>query len=135
MRGCYRGTVATWARDVPFSLLYFPLYANVERYLSSKTDQRFTAVLVSAMGAGAVAAFLSTPMDVIKTRVQAQRSTDMSAPVLRWVPTALRTVREEGPAALFRGALPRVFVIAPLFGVALSVYEFKSAMESQGYVI
>jgi solute carrier family 25 aspartate/glutamate transporter 12/13 len=36
-----------------------------------------------------------------------------------------RTVRAEGFRALFKGVLPRVMVISPLFGIALAVFELQ----------
>ena len=33
-----------------------------------------------------------------------------------------RMAASEGPSAFFKGALPRVMVIAPLFGIAQAVY-------------
>merc|ERR1711934_802404 len=34
LQGLYRGTPATLLRDVPFSLIFFPLFANLKKYLS-----------------------------------------------------------------------------------------------------
>ena len=36
IRGMYTGTPATLCRDVPFSILFFPAYANVKKALSNE---------------------------------------------------------------------------------------------------
>eukprot|EP00121_Abeoforma_whisleri_P016710 Awhi_evm1s15322 len=62
----------TLLRDVPFSAMYFPLYASLKERMSDSTNGLSVEGLLLA-GAGAVvpAAFLTTPMDVVKTRMQA----------------------------------------------------------------
>lgn len=41
-------------------------------------------------------------------------------------------MREEGPSAFFKGALLRVMVIAPLFGIAQMVYYLGIAEAMMG---
>ena len=64
----------------------------------------------------------STPLDVIKTRMQATPPPGV-APYKGWVPTVTRIVSEEGAGALFKGVGPRTIIISPLFGIALMVKE------------
>jgi solute carrier family 25 aspartate/glutamate transporter 12/13 len=65
----YRGTAATLSRDVPFSILFFPGYANLKKYLADdKGNNSLLSLLIAGGGAGAVAAASVTPSDVIKTR-------------------------------------------------------------------
>lgn len=65
----YQGTLATLARDVPYSLIFFPLYANIKALLAdSKGNNSMISVLFSGVTAGAVAAGAVTPTDVVKTR-------------------------------------------------------------------
>ena len=70
IRGMYTGTLATLSRDVPFSLLFFPGYANLKKLTAdSKTGENSTLSLLFSGGlAGSVAAAAVTPSDVIKTR-------------------------------------------------------------------
>ncbi len=40
------------------------------------------------------------------------------------LPNTLRTViREEGPSALFKGVVPRMVVVGPLFAITLLAFE------------
>uniref|UniRef100_A0A6U4Z2N9 Mitochondrial carrier protein n=1 Tax=Hemiselmis andersenii TaxID=464988 RepID=A0A6U4Z2N9_HEMAN len=123
IRGMYQGTVSTFMRDVPFSIVYFSLYGVFRRKLADENGK------ISAFGAlgastcaGIVGASGSTPLDVIKTRLQAKTAPGV-APYKGWVPTVSRIVAEEGAMALFKGVGPRTIIISPLFGIALMVKE------------
>ena len=78
--GLFRGYEATLLRDLPFSTMYFPLYVHLkigtEPVLEALhvANPATAALLFAGLGAGAVASFLTTPFDVIKTRVQSQQS-------------------------------------------------------------
>jgi len=70
--GLYRGYGITIFREVPFSLLQFPMYENMKTFIRTRrSDGDVPAVQAAACGSfsGAVAAAATTPMDVIKTRV------------------------------------------------------------------
>ncbi len=69
LKGLYTGTAATLSRDVPFSLLYFPGYANLKALLADERgNNSFTDNLIAGGVAGAIAAGAVTPTDVVKTR-------------------------------------------------------------------
>lgn len=67
LRGLYRGTVSTLCRDVPFSMLFFQSFASCRSFLSdhSKPDssEAISHLLLSGIAAGAVSAYLVTPLD------------------------------------------------------------------------
>ena len=69
--GLYRGGLATLAREVPFSLIQFPLWelfkAEVVKHEGRCTTPTESA-LCGALG-GIVAAAMTTPLDVVKTRM------------------------------------------------------------------
>jgi solute carrier family 25 aspartate/glutamate transporter 12/13 len=69
IRGMYQGTAATLTRDVPFSVLFFPSYANLKKAFADHRGENSTFSLLAAGGiAGALAAAVVTPTDVVKTR-------------------------------------------------------------------
>lgn len=69
LRGMYSGTLATLARDVPFSILFFPGYANLKALVANEKGENSVGSQLFAGGiAGAFAAGAVTPTDVIKTR-------------------------------------------------------------------
>ena len=70
--GLYRGYGITIFREVPFSLLQFPIYEKLKsRIRVSRKDEDVPALHAAACGSfsGAISAAATTPMDVIKTRV------------------------------------------------------------------
>ncbi|CAH8580141.1 unnamed protein product [Heterobilharzia americana] len=69
--GLYKGSRACFLRDIPFSAIYFTAYNNLKKYFSD--NEGFNSpisLLAAATISGAPAAFLTTPADVIKTRLQ-----------------------------------------------------------------
>jgi hypothetical protein len=69
LRGLYSGTIATLSRDVPFSLIFFPGYANLKAMLADeKGNNSILSLLVTGGTAGSLSAGLVTPTDVVKTR-------------------------------------------------------------------
>lgn len=69
LKGLYQGTAATLSRDVPFSVLFFPGYANIKAMMADKDgNNSMVSNLVAGVAAGALASGAVTPSDVIKTR-------------------------------------------------------------------
>jgi hypothetical protein len=74
-KGLYKGTLATLARDVPFSLIFFASVSYFRELATPPgTKSSFPVIFTSGILSGAVAAALVTPMDVIKTKLQVQDS-------------------------------------------------------------
>ncbi len=71
---------------------------------------------------GALAASSVTPADVIKTRLQVEaRPGQMQYNNI--LDCFWKILVSEGPAAFFKGVMPRVFRSGPQFGVTLLTYE------------
>jgi len=123
-RGLYKGVVVTWMRDVPFSLIYFPLYANLSKRMADKETGKTSLphVLLSAASAGAFAAGLLTPMDMVKTRYQAAGADKLYTGILDCF---VKTFKAEGFFGMFKGAMPRMMAQAPLFGISLTAFELQ----------
>lgn len=68
------------------------------------------------------AAYLVTPADVIKTRLQVQAKKGQQT--YNGIGDAFRKIlKEEGPKAFFKGGLARILRSSPQFGVTLAAYE------------
>ncbi|SCU84679.1 LAFA_0D11364g1_1 [Lachancea sp. 'fantastica'] len=130
LKGLYRGIGACLMRDVPFSAIYFPTYAHLKRDLfnydpqdKSKRSRLHTWELLTAGGlAGMPAAYLTTPFDVIKTRLQIDpRKGDTK---YNGIFHAAKTIfREESFKSFFKGGGARVLRSSPQFGFTLAAYE------------
>lgn len=75
LSGLYKGTQATLFRDIPFSMVFFSLNTFLRTKLTDGEGHLpITRVFLAGIASGSTAAALSTPMDVIKTRLQAAAS-------------------------------------------------------------
>uniref|UniRef100_A0A674PR73 Mitochondrial glutamate carrier 2 n=1 Tax=Takifugu rubripes TaxID=31033 RepID=A0A674PR73_TAKRU len=127
LAGLYRGAGATLMRDVPFSMIYFPLFANLNA-LGQEGGGNVQAraplwqSFMSGCVAGSVAAVAVTPLDVIKTRLQTLQKGEGEDTYKGIIDCTRRIMMREGPSAFLKGATCRALVIAPLFGIAQGVY-------------
>ena len=116
LRGVYKGTCATWLRDVPFSFIFFPLFANLKAALNG--EESLLGLIAAGACSGSIAAGSVTPFDVIKTRLQVAGSKYSS------IAHAARTIlKEEGAQAFAKGLAPRMTVQAPLFGITMLCFD------------
>ena len=95
-------------------------------YISSVTSTDVTPGVLQLLTAGAIAgmpaAYLTTPCDVIKTRLQVEaRKGDTQYTSLRHC--ARTILKEEGIKAFFKGGPARVLRSSPQFGFTLAGYE------------
>src|SRR2546421_11570933 len=73
--GLYKGTTACLLRDIPFSAIYFSAYAHLKTDVFGEgPDKKLSMgeLLLAGAIAGMPAAYLTTPSDVIKTRLQVE---------------------------------------------------------------
>jgi hypothetical protein len=136
IRELYRGAGITIAREIPFTVLQFTMWESMkatyaQRYLrreegASIKESQIPASTSAMFGsvAGAIAAGLTTPLDVIKTRVMLARRGDggVDAPVR--VKEIVRGIAQEGLGAFWRGIGPRVAWIGIGGAVFLGSYQW-----------
>jgi len=131
--GLWNGAAACVVRDASFSAILFPCYSHAKDLLALDGAAASPAALfVAGVLAAVPAAYLTTPADLVKTRLQ-QRGSDVmcvlveeDATGLAGVPAfvaATELLREEGWRVFFSGGLERVLRSAPQFGVTLALYN------------
>ncbi|KAA1466910.1 mitochondrial carrier [Dentipellis sp. KUC8613] len=125
--GLYAGMEATFWRHVWWNGGYFGSIHQVKALLP-KPDSP-SAELMNNFISGGIGGFvgtaLNTPFDVVKSRIQGGARVPGVVPKYNWTYPALMTImREEGPAALYKGFVPKVLRLAPGGGVLLLVVEF-----------
>uniref|UniRef100_A0A667ZE30 Solute carrier family 25 member 12 n=1 Tax=Myripristis murdjan TaxID=586833 RepID=A0A667ZE30_9TELE len=121
--GLYKGAKACFLRDIPFSAIYFPVYAHSKTKLADE-DGRLGALQLLTAGAiaGVPAASLVTPADVIKTRLQVAARAGQTT-YSGVIDCFRKILKEEGFRAFWKGAGARVCRSSPQFGVTLVTYE------------
>jgi len=125
--GLYAGMEATFWRHFWWNGGYFGSIHQVRSMLPKAENPQ--SQLLNNFISGAVGGFigtaLNTPFDVVKSRIQGAAKAPGVIPKYNWTYPALLTImREEGPAALYKGFLPKVLRLAPGGGVLLLVVEF-----------
>jgi len=121
--GLYKGAKACFLRDIPFSAIYFPVYAHSKAALSDENGYNSPlSLLLAGAIAGVPAASLVTPADVIKTRLQVVARKGQTS-YTGVIDAARKIWAEEGGRAFWKGATARVFRSSPQFGVTLVTYE------------
>ncbi|KAF9934880.1 hypothetical protein FBU30_010147 [Linnemannia zychae] len=136
--GFYRGYFSTVAREIPFTCIQFPLYEYMKKSYAFFTHRKavdpWEAAICGSI-AGGIAAAITTPLDVIKTRLMlSQRShagaggAPSSAYYSGITSTFKRILAEEGARALFSGIGPRVMWISIGGSIFFGVYEKSKAL-------
>lgn len=82
VNGVYRGYGVTIMRDIPFSMIQYPLWELLKSLTAPKLSGNLKIFVDSCHGsvAGAVASGITTPLDVAKTRIQLAEVEDFSSP-------------------------------------------------------
>jgi solute carrier family 25 S-adenosylmethionine transporter 26 len=128
--GLYRGYGITLFREIPFAVIQFPLYEKFKVWWGDQQGTPVSPWQAAACGSfsGAIAAAVTTPLDVLKTRLML--GTDKNGRVYTGVSDVLRTTLEaEGKTALLNGIQPRVMWISIGGFVFFGAYEtFKATV-------
>lgn len=123
--GLYKGIGATMLRDVSFSVVYFPLFSTLND-LGPRKNNSNEAVFYWSFLSGCLSVSFSAlavnPFDVIKTRLQALKKAEGEVAFNGVSDAIIKTFKNEGITAFFKGGLCRMIVIAPLFGIAQMIY-------------
>lgn len=136
-RALWRGLGPTLLRDAPFSAIYWGAYEMLKDPMRSPLpskmldrEHKFAGYLVSGVGAGSLAALLTVPADVVKTRRQALVASTSDHGPSGTFDIARAIYREEGAQGLLRGVGPRVVKVAPACAIMMGTYElFKDILQ------
>lgn len=126
-KGVYRGFGTTIMREVPFSFIQFPLWEYLKLQWEPLTGLPLTPVSVAVCGAisGGIAAGLTTPLDVIKTRIMLSESNSKNTTISKLIKSI---VREKGIRGLFAGFVPRVMWITLGGAIFFGFYDFTTRL-------
>lgn len=130
-KGLYAGYGSFLLRDLPFDAIQFCLYEQLRigYKLAAKRELKDPENALIGAFAGSLTGAITTPLDVIKTRLMIQGSANQYKGIVNCVQTI---VREEGPSALLKGIGPRVLWIGIGGSIFFGVLEStKRALEKR----
>ncbi|XP_047322013.1 S-adenosylmethionine carrier 1, chloroplastic/mitochondrial-like [Impatiens glandulifera] len=121
-KGLYAGYGSFLLRDLPFDAIQFCIYEQLRLgyKLAARRDLNDPENAIIGAFAGAITGAMTTPLDVIKTRLMIQGSANQYKGIAHCVTSI---VKEEGTAALFKGMGPRVLWIGIGGSIFFSVLE------------
>ncbi|KAI9031190.1 putative mitochondrial carrier protein [Hyaloraphidium curvatum] len=129
-RWLWTGLAPTLWRDVPFSAIYWFGYERTKRYLLGLPAYQRGGVwgegwasFLAGAASGSLAAVVTTPFDVAKTRNQIGEG-----PQPGMVAIMRAIVAAEGWAGLMAGWTARVAKVAPACAIMISTYEVGKRM-------
>jgi solute carrier family 25 iron transporter 28/37 len=153
----YKSFPTTLAMNIPYGCLMVAVNESMRKFLSGRNAgstaedggrHSLSTLLISGSVAGGVASFFTTPLDIIKTRLQVQslQPCPRFPTVQNVTPTGVirsfstvavgvyqksrgpvhivkDIIREEGMRGFFRGAVPRMMVHIPSVAVSWTTYD------------
>ncbi|PBP23221.1 hypothetical protein BUE80_DR006049 [Diplocarpon rosae] len=117
----YRGWSVTIMREVPFTVIQFPLWESMKEYRRRTSGKDSITAFESGLfgsAAGAIAAGTTTPLDVLKTRMMLAKEKTAMVPLLKQI------LKDNGPRAFFAGIGPRVLWISAGGAIFLGSYQW-----------
>jgi hypothetical protein len=126
LRGIYKAYGATVGSFGPFSALYFLFYEKLKEFcVGEQKEIGFLASLTCASTSGALASFLTNPLDIAKVRMQVVRATGNSLfPYKNMLHGIQLIYTNEGFKALFQGSLARILFHTPNTAIVMSLMEY-----------
>lgn len=133
IRAFYRSYTTQLSMNIPFQCLHFTVYEFARETLNPSRGYDPKTHVVAGATAGAVAAAVTTPLDVAKTLLNTQEKSAVGilirpeghAVYVSGMLTAFRSIYKlRGFSGYFQGLQARVLYQMPSCAICWSVYEF-----------
>ncbi|KAG0562897.1 hypothetical protein KC19_9G180800 [Ceratodon purpureus] len=129
----WTGSAPTVTRAMLVTAAQLATYDQIKDAITANhmVPEGLATQVVASCGAGILASVASNPIDVVKTRVMNMKVADgEAAPYRGALDCAVKTVRAEGPMALYKGFIPTVTRQGPFAIVLfLSLEQIKRVIE------
>uniref|UniRef100_A0A2P2MJ44 Mitoferrin-like n=1 Tax=Rhizophora mucronata TaxID=61149 RepID=A0A2P2MJ44_RHIMU len=125
----YASYKTTVFMNAPYTAVHFATYEAAKRSLmeispESASDERLFVHATAGAAAGALAAAVTTPLDVVKTQLQCQGVCGCDRFTSGSIGDVIRViVKKDGYRGLMRGWIPRMLFHAPAAAICWSTYE------------
>jgi len=129
LKAFYISYPTTLAITIPFNAIQFTVYEHLKRYTNPQNHYSPSTHIIAGGAAGAVAAAVTTPLDVAKTILQTRGTAkDKDIRNCSGMMDAFRVIwRRDGIRGFGRGLTPRVLTIMPSSALCWMSYEFFKA--------
>ena len=119
----YNGWFACFARDAPFSAIYFAVMNDItrrlDRYKYFENTSKSTKALIAGSLAAIPSAYLVTPFDVVKSRIQATGIKGYKYHIID-------VYDNFGMRGFFKGSIFRIARSTPQFGITMTTLSLLS---------
>ncbi|XP_047321350.1 mitoferrin-like [Impatiens glandulifera] len=128
-RAFYASYRTTVLMNAPFTAVHFSTYEAAKKGLNeispeNASDEKLIVHATAGAVAGALAAAVTTPLDVVKTQLQCQGVCGCDRFISGSISDVIRTiVKKDGYRGLIRGWMPRMLFHAPAAAICWSTYE------------
>ena len=126
IKGLWRGVGATVKRAAVVTGTQIPSYDHFKHSLLNYgvMSEGMPLHMVSSMGAGLAVALVSSPVDVVKTRVMNQKVEGKNGTLYRSaIECLVKTLRTEGLMGLYKGFLPNWMRLGPHTMITFCIFE------------
>ena len=134
LRPYYRGLGMGLAGMFPYSAIDLFIFENCKHYVLARKakslrcheeDVEMSNFMTGFIGAtsGAISATAVYPINLLRTRLQAQGTVLHSPTYKGIVDVTIKTVQNEGVRGLFKGVTPNLLKVAPAVSISYIVYE------------
>ncbi|CAG9774063.1 unnamed protein product [Ceutorhynchus assimilis] len=114
-KGVYRGFGSTIMREIPFSIIQFPTLEFCKTFYRTKFKNNIPLdsweVAVCGSIAGGTSAAITTPLDVVKTRIMLADRKLVKSGSVTFSKTFKKVWQKDGIRGLYAGAVPRTLWI------------------------
>ena len=129
MHAFYRSYTTQLTMNIPFQSIHFVTYELGQEFLNPGRQYHPTSHMFSGAVSGAVAAAVTTPLDVCKTLLNTQEKNVLALGAqqteIKGMVNAFRTVYQmSGVRGYFKGLQARIIFQMPATALSWSVYEF-----------
>jgi solute carrier family 25 oxoglutarate transporter 11 len=134
LKSLWRGSATTVTRAMLVTAAQLATYDQITEAITlhKLVPQGLATQVIASCSAGVLASMAATPVDVVKTRVMNQRiRAGEPPPYTGALDCAFKTVRSEGPMALYKGFIPTVTRQGPFAIVMfLSLEQMRKILQN-----
>lgn len=135
----YRGLGMGLAGMFPYSAIDLFIFEGCKRFVLTRKakalgvheeDVEMGNFITGAIGAssGAISATMVYPVNLLRTRLQAQGTVLHKPTYTGFVDVTRKTIQNEGWRGLFKGVTPNLLKVAPAVSISYVVYENSKAL-------